>query len=1670
MTRSGKAFTAVVLSLCMVASALVVLTMAGGTAVGPTRGTAGAPTTPALASAGNPAPSGTGGATFGPDPLPPCTVTVSKENSGKDALQTVLDAVPANSVVCVAAGTWPEQVTISTPGLTLRGVGNGTGGTILEPTTLTLNTYDYDSSAGATGTPTAAIILIEGTSGDPTTGVTGVTIENLQVNGLAGATSSVFSGCSDGFVGVDFQASSGTIFGTTVTRIELPSGLFGCQQGLAVYAYDGHFNYPGANAPDAVAITNSTVSAYDKNGVTCDDLGVTCTITNDRVTGIGPTTSIAQNGIQVAYGASATATLNRVTGNAYTPTNNVNYFSANEGNAACGILAFDAGNTVVIDSNVLSGNTQGISVVGTPTSTVSANTVREADAYGITFDLNASAAYLYGLPIFSTATPWQATASGNVLRNVNVGILTYDDNVSISGGSTHNVNVSVESMDDHAGSTFTVSVTGMTATANVSGFLLGNLSSYQPPEAGFFPKAIGVFATLDNHLSAGSLAYPAGSQYGIVFSGSSVSSSSDTVTGFDVGVYVDPTPTASVEGDTISVTSALGAPGIGIWAGNGMAVDPDTHEPTGTYVITGNTVTGPGGGAYTSPEAGSVGIQTAGAALNVADNTVSGFSDAAGSSAGETGYNWYEGTQSVAIMAACAPAAGPSACSVSDNVLSDNVIGIVNLLWNAGFVGVYQTGPMTISGNTITDSLGYGIFQEWTNDALTSGPVLITGNTLDNSLSGAPGMVLGGATFFLDNNILIGASNGGSQGASEGNWVGGPLPTASIAIVTGGEGTTDAVLSGNAFLDTTLYTTYLPGSGSTFSPGELVTFTESGLPLGTTWSVTMNGTTATSLGTYATAQDAIVFQFPTSPHGVGYSIGAVAGYFEASIAPVGTLLVPGAPLSESVVFLVPSAGQVVIGAGGTSSDPSLVSVSGTTATVQASFSGNITDLFRDSTLDGAGFTVNALAYPGDANVIGIAANEIIVEYVDTVSSGSTTGIQVGGSVFLATIVYNTVSVTSATGFPGIGIWAGNALAANPDEHEPTGNYWITNNLVTGPGGGAYSSPGAGSIGILTAAASLTVDYNVVTGFSAAAGSPSGSTGYDWFQGTQSLGIDAACRPGSGEGQCSVKWNHLSNNVIGIVDLLWSAGFGGVYQTGPMTISGNAINDSYGYGIYDESTNDGLASTGTTDIVGNTINNVATGALGMVLSGATFSILGNTLIGTSPTGDQGAVEVWEGGPGLPTSSIVITDDGAGLTHAVLNGNAFLDTSVYYTFYTYGSGSTFSGGELVTFTETGLTSGTTWSVTMNGTTGVSLGTYTTEQDAVVFQFQNSTSPYGPYPFSVAPVGGFNATPASGSISVAGTAVHQLEVFAPALFAITFSETGILPKVLGKSGWTVALDGTTKHTTASSVTFAHQIGGPYLVLITGPNHNVVRSTTGLSGTNPDTLSIAGTTSVAVVFGSGKTLTLTFHEKGFPSGKSWCVSLDSSKLCSAKSTQKFVDLTPGTYDYAVVVPAHNATVTLGKTSEPTSGPITLSKNVKLNVAYLYTYKVTFTESGLPSELSWSVKIGKLTRSNATGDPIVFRLGNGTYSYKAGPEPGYKAVGSPSKAVVNGAAVKVTVTYSVSGHLPLRSSQGTLLAQQPRLGLPTAVGALPGVGLAIAALVGLLGLAWAIRRPDGGS
>ena len=119
--------------------------------------------------------------------------------------------------------------------------------------------------------------------------------------------------------------------------------------------------------------------------------------------------------------------------------------------------------------------------------------------------------------------------------------------------------------------------------------------------------------------------------------------------------------------------------------------------------------------------------------------------------------------------------------------------------------------------------------------------------------------------------------------------------------------------------------------------------------------------------------------------------------------------------------------------------------------------------------------------------------------------------------------------------------------------------------------------------------------------------------------------------------------------------------------------------------------------------------------------------------------------------------------------------------------------------LTFTETGLPSGTSWSVTFNGSTESS----TTSTMTI-------SVPNGSYSYTVSSVAGYTVLPSSGSVTVNGSNVSVAITFTlvkttVSKYIITFTETG-LPS---GTSWSITLNGTTESSTTGTIAFTEPNG---------------------------------------------------------------------------------------------------------------------------------------------------------------------------------------------------------------------------------------------------------------------
>ncbi len=199
------------------------------------------------------------------------------------------------------------------------------------------STYGYEPKCTPTGFIRDGIDLTAAQLGGSVTGTLDATTCNIGVyfdashpatgGGVTGA--DIFGA---NYYGVVVNAAAVNVTNSTIHDIgETP--LNGSQHGVGVLYTT--INQAGTSTgPSATGTLSGTaISKYQKNGVVISGAGAVVTVNNNTVTGEGPVNYIAQNGIQISFGASARLVNNDVSLNNYTPSKVT----------ACGLLIYKAG-------------------------------------------------------------------------------------------------------------------------------------------------------------------------------------------------------------------------------------------------------------------------------------------------------------------------------------------------------------------------------------------------------------------------------------------------------------------------------------------------------------------------------------------------------------------------------------------------------------------------------------------------------------------------------------------------------------------------------------------------------------------------------------------------------------------------------------------------------------------------------------------------------------------------------------------------------------------------------------------------------------------------------------------------------------------------------------------------------------------------------------------------------------------------------------------------------------------------------------------------------------------------------------------------------------------------------------------------------------------------------
>jgi hypothetical protein len=238
--------------------------------------------------------------------------------------------------------------------------------------------------------------------------------------------------------------------------------------------------------------------------------------------------------------------------------------------------------------------------------------------------------------------------------------------------------------------------------------------------------------------------------------------------------------------------------------------------------------------------------------------------------------------------------------------------------------------------------------------------------------------------------------------------------------------------------------------------------------------------------------------------------------------------------------------------------------------------------------------------------------------------------------------------------------------------------------------------------------------------------------------------------------------------------------------------------------------------------------------------------------------------------------------------------------------------------VTFSQTSLPIGTSWSVTLLGIQN------TSTTGSIGFSEPNGSDPY-----TIGAVDGYQATPDSGSVVVNGLAVTKTIVFTPLsttpIYQVTFTESGLVSPL----SWSVTFAGTTNGSTSDTITFLAANGSfPYTVAaVAGYTISPASGSLTVGGAaTGKAITFTATTKAVSKYD------VTFTAVNLPSGTAWSVTYNDSTLPSTSSTIVFSEAN-GTYTFTV------GTVS-GYTASPASGSVSVTGAAA-------SESITFSSSG---------------------------------------------------------------------------------------------------------------------------
>ncbi len=303
--------------------------------------------------------------------------------------------------------------------------------------------------------------------------------------------------------------------------------------------------------------------------------------------------------------------------------------------------------------------------------------------------------------------------------------------------------------------------------------------------------------------------------------------------------------------------------------------------------------------------------------------------------------------------------------------------------------------------------------------------------------------------------------------------------------------------------------------------------------------------------------------------------------------------------------------------------------------------------------------------------------------------------------------------------------------------------------------------------------------------------------------------------------------------------------------------------------------------------------------------------------------------------------------------------------------------------VIFSESGLSPGVSWTVTLGGVPGTSTtGSITLEAPNGTWAYQLSDAP------------GWRAATYGGSVTVQGGAASVSVEWSPTTYTLTFLETGLPSGQL----WGVTIFGSLESSANPAIALTASNGTYYyLVEAVGGWAPVAYS---------GTVSIRGGSAVVPINWTEVEFVVTFTALGLPEGTGWSVTLGGVASTSSGSAVSFSEPN-GSFPFVIGNVSGWAAAAYSGTLTVTGAPVGLS------VAWTrVTYRIAFSPSGLAPGTSWSVTLNG-NASSTSDAPIVFDVPNGTLVYRISALSGWRTTSYSGKITVDDAPLDLAIAWT---------------------------------------------------------